>query len=96
MPSFILSLRYTADLEAVDALMNDHVAWLKKNHAAGHLVGWGRKKPRDGGIIMATGESREAVGKLAASDPFVTGGVAEVEVIEWSPSFLDDSVAGLK
>jgi uncharacterized protein YciI len=96
MASFIISLTYIAPIDEVDALMNDHVAWLKANHKDGHFIGWGRKVPREGGIILATGESRDDIAALAARDPFVAGGVAEAEVIEWAPSFLDDSIAGLK
>lgn len=96
MASFIISLTYTAPIEAVDALLDEHVAWLREGHAAGHLLGWGRKIPREGGILLARGESRDAVAALAAQDPFVKGGVAKIEVIEWAAGFLDDSIAGLK
>lgn len=95
MASFIVSLTYTAPIEAVDALLDDHVAWLRSQHAAGHLLGWGRKVPREGGILLAKGESREAVEALAAQDPFVKGGVTTTEVIEWAHGFLDDSISGL-
>lgn len=96
MASFIVSLTYIAPIEAVDALLDEHVAWLRDNHAKGHLVGWGRKVPREGGILLAVGDDRKAVEELAARDPFVVGKVAEIEVIEWAPGFLDDTVAGLK
>ncbi|EIZ78898.1 hypothetical protein WSK_2441 [Novosphingobium sp. Rr 2-17] len=96
MASFIVSLTYTAPIEAVDALLDEHVAWLRDNHAKGHLVGWGRKVPREGGILLAVGDDRKAVEELAARDPFVVGNVAEIEVIEWAPGFLDETVAGLK
>jgi len=95
MASFIVSLTYTAPVEEVDKLLMEHVEWLRANHAAGHFLGWGRKVPREGGILFAKGESRAEVEALAASDPFVTGGVATVEVIEWAHGFLDDSIAGL-
>lgn len=95
MASFILSIRYTAPAEAVDALRGPHVEWLKANHAAGHFIGWGRKVPPDGGIVLAIGDNREAVQALAETDPFVTGGVAAVEAIEWTPSFLAPGIAGL-
>jgi len=95
MASFIVSLTYIASIDKVDALLEDHVAWLRAQHAAGHLLGWGRKVPREGGILLAKGESRDAVAALAAQDPFVVGGVAEIEVIEWAHGFLDDSIAGL-
>lgn len=95
MASFIVSIRYTAPIEEVDALMEEHVAWLRANHATGRLQGWGRKVPRKGGILLAVCEDKAEAEALAVADPFVTGGVAEVEVIEWAPSFLDDSIAGL-
>jgi uncharacterized protein YciI len=95
MAAFILSLRYTAPVEAVDALLDDHVAWLKAGREAGHFVGWGRKVPREGGVILAKGESAGDVLELARADPFVAGGVADVEVIEWAPTFLDEDVEGL-
>lgn len=95
MAAFILSLRYIAPIEAVDALLADHVAWLKANHAEGHFLGWGRKIPREGGIILAKGDSRDQVAAIAAADPFVAGGVAEVDVIEWVPSFLGEGLDGL-
>jgi uncharacterized protein YciI len=91
---FILSLTYTAPIEAVDRLMADHVAWLKQGHDAGSFLGWGRKVPRTGGIILAVG-GRAEVEAVAASDPFVTGGVATVEVIEMVPSFLADGLEAL-
>jgi Uncharacterized protein conserved in bacteria len=95
MASFIVSLRYTAPIEQVDELLPDHVAWLRANHATGRLLGWGRKVPRKGGILLAVCEDRAEAEALAAADPFVTGGVAEFEVIEWAAGFLDDSIAGL-
>ncbi|WP_404480073.1 YciI family protein [Novosphingobium sp. BL-52-GroH] len=95
MASFIVSLTYIAPIDKVDALLDEHVAWLRAQHAAGHLLGWGRKVPREGGVILARGESREAVEALASQDPFVKGGVARIDVIEWAHGFLDDSIAGL-
>lgn len=95
MACFIVLLRYTAPIEDVDAHLADHVEWLRENHREGHFMGWGRRVPREGGLILAKGENKNEVAILAATDPFVTGGVAEFEVIEWAPGFLDESIAGL-
>lgn len=84
---FILSLRYVRPLDEVEALLADHVEWLKANHAAGYFLAWGRKVPREGGVIFARVGDRAQAEALAASDPFVRGGVAEVDVIEFAPSF---------
>ena len=43
----------------------------------------GRQIPRTGGVILAHGDDRDEMEALAAGDPFVTGGVATVEVIQF-------------
>lgn len=96
MAVFILNLTYVVDdIAQVDALLADHLAWLAQGRDAGHFLAWGRKVPREGGAIIAKGESREAIVALAASDPFVAGGVARVEVIEWVPTFLGEGLEAL-
>jgi uncharacterized protein YciI len=91
---FVLLLTYTKPLDEVDALMRKHMAWLKEQYAAGRFVVSGRQVPRTGGVIVARGDDREQVEALAASDPFVLGGVATVEVIQFrasqtAPGFAD-------
>jgi uncharacterized protein YciI len=92
---FLISLRYTAPLDRIDALMGQHIAFLNGQAEEGAFIAWGRKVPRDGGLILAKGKSREEIEALAARDPFVSEGAAEFEVIEWAPSFAAESVAGL-
>ena len=83
---FILLLTYTKPLDEVDALMRDHMAWLDEQYAAGHFLVSGRRIPRTGGVIVARGDDREAMEALAATDPFVSGGVATCEVIQFRAS----------
>ena len=58
---FVIELVYKADLSAIDAHMAAHVTFLKKHYASGHFVVSGRKIPRDGGIILAVGRSRQEI-----------------------------------
>jgi uncharacterized protein YciI len=83
---FIIELTYTADLARIDAAMPAHMRFLRAHYASGHFVVSGRKIPRDGGIILATGKSREEIEAIARQDPFVTRGLAEVRVIEFRVS----------
>ena len=55
---FVIELTYKADLGAIDAHMAAHMKFLKKYYTSGHFLMSGRKVPRDGGIILAVGESR--------------------------------------
>jgi uncharacterized protein YciI len=83
---FILELTYTAGLAEIDAAMKAHMRWLNAQYAAGHFLVSGRKVPRDGGIIVATGRDREAIEAIARQDPFVSQGLATVRIIEFRAS----------
>jgi len=85
MSWFIVSLHYVAPLSAIDAAMKSHVAFLEKHRKAGIFIAWGRKVPRTGGIILACGESRGEIERIMQDDPFVSRGLAEVEVMEFLP-----------
>ena len=93
---FVLLLTYTSPLQQVDALMREHVAWLNEHYAAGRFVVSGRRVPRAGGVILARGDDREEIERIAASDPFVAGGVATCEVIQFraSPTADDFDASG--
>jgi uncharacterized protein YciI len=83
---FLIDLHYTAELAQIDAHMKAHVAFLNQHYAAGHFLVSGRKVPRDGGVILAVGESRAQIEAIAAADPFVARGLAEARVVEFRAS----------
>src|SRR5262245_30529498 len=83
MSWFVVSLRYIAPLETIDAAMRAHVAFLELQRKAGTFIAWGRKVPRTGGIILACGESRTAIERIMQEDPFVARRLADVEVTEF-------------
>ncbi len=83
---FVIELIYKADLTAIDARMAAHVAFLKKYYAAGNFLVSGRKIPRDGGIILAVGESRAQIQSIVEEDPFYTHGLADFRIIEFRAS----------
>jgi uncharacterized protein YciI len=83
---FVIELIYTANLPEIDRQMRAHVAFLKKYYASGHFLVSGRKIPRDGGIILAVGRSREEIEAIAREDPFCRHKLADVRIIEFRPS----------
>ena len=83
---FVIELTYKVDLARVDRAMKEHVAFLNKHYAAGHFLVSGRKIPRDGGIILAVGESKEQIEAIVRQDPFVANGLADFRVIEFRAS----------
>jgi uncharacterized protein YciI len=89
---FIVELTYLADLSEIDAAMRAHMVFIKKHYAAGTFVMSGRKVPRDGGIILALGESREQIEELMRQDPFCSRGLASFRVTEFSVSQRADDI----
>ena len=83
---FVIELIYKADLASIDAHMSRHVAFLKKYYAAGNFLVSGRKIPRDGGIILAVGESRQHIEDIIKEDPFCKRGLADFRIIEFRAS----------
>lgn len=89
---FIIELLYKAPLAEIDALMPAHMKYLRKYYASGHFLVSGRKIPRDGGIILAVGKSREEIEAIAREDPFLARGVAEGRVVEFRASQKADDM----
>lgn len=89
---FVIELIYKADLSQIDAAMKAHVAWLDRHYATGTFLVSGRKVPRDGGIIIATGTDRAAIEAIVRDDPFVARGLADARVIQFRASQRADDL----
>ena len=76
---FVIELTYKAALAEIDASMTAHVIFLNKYYAAGNFLISGRKVPRDGGIIVAVGKSRQQIEAIIREDPFYERGLARIE-----------------
>ena len=89
---FVIELVYKTDLARIDAHMRAHMGFLKKYYASGHFLVSGRKIPRDGGIILAVGKSRDEIEAIVQEDPFCKHGLAEARVIEFRASQRADDI----
>jgi uncharacterized protein YciI len=89
---FVIELVYKADLAEIDAHMRAHVRFLNKYYASGHFLASGRKIPRDGGIILAVGDSRDEIEAIVKEDPFYTHGLADFRVVEFRASQRADDI----
>jgi uncharacterized protein YciI len=89
---FVIELIYKATLREIDAHMKAHVAFLKRYYAAGNFLVSGRKVPRDGGIILAVGDSREQIEEIIRQDPFCARGLADFRIIEFRASQRADDI----
>lgn len=79
--------KYTQPLEIVDQYRAEHHKYLKPLFAKDKLLTCGRQLAQVGGVIIAKDITHAEFEKILADDPFVTAGVSEYEIIEFTPSF---------
>jgi len=89
---FVIELIYKAELSEIDAHMAAHMKFLKKHYASGRFLVSGRKVPRDGGIILSLGESRDEVEAIVREDPFCKHGLVDFRIVEFQASQRADDM----
>lgn len=93
---FIVTLTYLRPLAELDALMPQHVAWLKQHYEAGLFIASGRQKPRKGGVILTRTVSRAKLKAILVADPFVQSGCASFDLMEFKPSMTAPGAESLR
>ncbi|WP_439681091.1 YciI family protein [Embleya sp. MST-111070] len=84
---FLILFHYQVPPERIDELKQAHYANPRGVFAQGLVRLAGRRVPRTGGLVVAEGD-RATIEAAVASDPFVTGGAATVEIIEFEPTIF--------
>lgn len=90
---YVLMARYTRPIEEVDALLEDHKAWIGRN--SDKILLTAREEPLIGGLILARGGSLDEIWAMVREDPFHSSGMAEYEVREYNPVRAAEGVEGL-
>ena len=90
---FIAILTYKKPLSEVDRFLAAHREYLAKHYAAGDFIASGPQSPRVGGVIMMKAESSEAVNAIIAEDPFHINGIADYQIVEFTPTmFINENL----
>ncbi|MBY0369917.1 YciI family protein [bacterium] len=82
---YVVLVHYKKGIEEVDRHLVAHRDFLEKWYQAGALIASGPRNPRNGGIILAREMERPALEKILKADPFAQQGIAEYEILEFSP-----------
>jgi uncharacterized protein YciI len=83
----IALIRYRRPLEEVLTILDQHRAYLQGLKESGTLIASGPLDPRSGGALLLRVPDDDVHGALDAirdSDPYVTFGVAQYELIPWA------------
>jgi uncharacterized protein YciI len=80
---FLLLGRYLKPADEVEAHLDAHRTWVRDHVEAGVFIAAGREIPLQGGLIVATGVTRDEVDAIIAKDPYFIQKVAEYDVREY-------------
>ncbi len=93
---FIAILTYKKPLSEVDKYLQAHRDYLAEHYAAGDFIASGPQNPRIGGVIMIKAANREAVNTIISQDPFNINGIADYQIVEFTPTmFCDERLKGI-
>jgi len=93
---FVILLDYIKPLSEVDAFAAEHREFLERYYASGHFLVSGRKEPRTGGVIIATGRAKAEIEEIIRHDPFHQEGIARYEIVEFRPTMSAPALADFK
>lgn len=90
---FIAILTYKKPLREVDRFLAAHREYLAKHYALGDFIASGPQTPRVGGVTMIKADNRATVDAIIAKDPFNINGIADYQIVEFTPTmFCDDTL----
>jgi uncharacterized protein YciI len=90
---FILLNRYVKPLDEVDRVLPEHLRFQDEMYARGIFIVSGRLVPRTGGATLATAASRAELEAILREDPFQREGIAECQIVEFTPTRHSDAFA---
>ena len=82
---FIIELKYKVTIEKVDQYLVEHRNFLDTCYQKNHFIVSGPKNPRTGGIILSQLKDRAQLEKVLSKDPFSVHGIADYEIMEFTP-----------
>lgn len=93
---FMVMLRFVGDRSRASQLLEGHKRWIERGFSDGVFALVGSVQPNAGGAVLAHSLSLADLQTRLNDDPFVAENVVSVEIIDITPSKLDDRLAFLR
>jgi uncharacterized protein YciI len=87
---FLVILAYKKPIEDIEKALPGHVLFLDNYYKNKKFIFSGRRKPRTGGVILVNSNDKEEVINIIQQDPFHKDGLADYEIIEFTPTKCDE------
>jgi len=87
---FIITLKFSDNKSQAGQFMDSHKAWIKCGFDDGVFLLAGSLQPKLGGAIIAHNTSLSDLQNRMKNDPFVFEDIVTAEILEITPSLVDD------
>jgi uncharacterized protein YciI len=91
----VVLIRYRRPIEEVQAVLEEHRAYLRGLEADGLLLASGPMEPRTGGVLLLRvpdGTAHQTLDRIRDDDPYIKAGVAQYEMWPWQPVIGADAL----
>lgn len=93
---FVVLLKFSGDRSRASQFMEGHKRWIDRGVADGVFALVGSLQPNAGGAILAHGTSLSELQARVNEDPFVVEQLVTPEILEITPSRVDERLAFLR
>lgn len=83
---FVILLTYTCSTDKIDEHLTNHRFYLDRYYSLNKFICSGAQQPRNGGVILCNGITKDEVESIILEDPFNIHDLATYQVIEFTPS----------
>jgi uncharacterized protein YciI len=92
---FIVLLRFSGNKGQASRYMDGHKEWLKRGFDDGIFLLAGNLQPNSGGGLVAHNTSLADLQNRVETDPFVVEDVVSAEILEITPSRVDERLKSI-
>ena len=92
---FIVLLKFSTNKAQAGQFMEGHTAWIKRGFDEGIFLMAGSLQPNLGGSVFAQNISLTGLQAKVNEDPFVAENVVSAEILEITPSRVDERLSFL-
>jgi uncharacterized protein YciI len=86
MKHFLVEVTYSAPIEQVLKMRNDHREYLKTGYQRKWLLVSGTQSSKKGGVVIARAPSLDELQAFFKEDPYQANGLAEYRFVEFEPA----------
>ncbi len=94
MKHFLVEIEYTAPIEIINMIVDEHRQFLQTGYDKGWLLMSGPKFPKTGGLVICRAPSMEAIQEFFFTDPYQQHNAASYRFVEFDPvkyqTFMND------